>query len=220
MHPRLLTGLTVLALSVFLSAVAAAVPICAGTGHCYDTNIGQGLAANSWPGAATAAGTVSFNGQAGHLLTLNSLAESQFVLASFLNLPLAWIGLFQNAAGAEPGTPAEGAAGGWEWVTGEPFYQSNTNTAADVIFHNWPIGEPNNLGGEDLVHLSSFANGAGYTWNDASGGQSLDFIVEFPAGEFPAPAPIPEPATVLLFGTTAAGIGLARWRQRKRKQQP
>jgi hypothetical protein len=31
---------------------------------------------------------------------------------------------------------------------------------------------------------------------------------------------VPEPTTVLLFGTTAAGLGLARWRQRRRKQQP
>jgi hypothetical protein len=30
---------------------------------------------------------------------------------------------------------------------------------------------------------------------------------------------VPEPATLLLFGTTAAGLGLARWRQRMRKQQ-
>jgi hypothetical protein len=30
----------------------------------------------------------------------------------------------------------------------------------------------------------------------------------------------PEPSTLLLFGTTAAGIGLARWRQRRRKHQP
>ena len=30
-------------------------------------------------------------------------------------------------------------------------------------------------------------------------------------------APVPEPATLLLFGTTAAGLGLARWRRRHRQ---
>jgi hypothetical protein len=30
--------------------------------------------------------------------------------------------------------------------------------------------------------------------------------------------PVPEPTTLLLMGTTAAGFGLARWRQRRRKQ--
>lgn len=32
--------------------------------------------------------------------------------------------------------------------------------------------------------------------------------------------PVPEPTTLLLIGTTAAGLGLVRWRQRRRKRQP
>ena len=35
-----------------------------------------------------------------------------------------------------------------------------------------------------------------------------------------AVAVVPEPATLMLFGTTAAGLGLARWRQRRRKEHP
>jgi hypothetical protein len=37
--------------------------------------------------------------------------------------------------------------------------------------------------------------------------------------EFTGHHVIPEPATLLLFGTTMAGLGLARWRQRRRRQQ-
>jgi hypothetical protein len=32
--------------------------------------------------------------------------------------------------------------------------------------------------------------------------------------------PVPEPATLVLVGTTVVGLGLARWRQRRRKHQP
>jgi hypothetical protein len=32
--------------------------------------------------------------------------------------------------------------------------------------------------------------------------------------------PVPEPATLLLFGTSAAGLGLARWVKRRRKVVP
>jgi hypothetical protein len=41
-----------------------------------------------------------------------------------------------------------------------------------------------------------------------------------PASADAAVSPIPEPATLLLVGTTAVGLGLARWRQRRRKQDP
>jgi hypothetical protein len=42
----------------------------------------------------------------------------------------------------------------------------------------------------------------------------------FTRAEFVSVEPTPEPATLLLFGATAAGLGLARWKQRRRQQQP
>jgi len=50
------------------------------------------------------------------------------------------------------------------------------------------------------------------------GGRSLNIEV-FVDGEAGSPTAVPEPATLLLFGTTMAGIGLARWRRRKLKQE-
>jgi hypothetical protein len=141
------------------------------------------------------------------------LGEQSFINLNFGDSSTPWFGLFQSPSGVEPGSPAQGAAAGWQWVTGEPFYSGTTNTAADVIFHNWNPGEPSNTNGnENFGALLPTTR----TWNDVDGLSTLPSLVEYDA----APAPIPEPATLLLLGTTMAGLGLARWRQRRRKQQP
>ena len=48
-----------------------------------------------------------------------------------------------------------------------------------------------------------------------SGAGLLSAAVEISA----VPEAVPEPTTLLLFGTTAAGLALARWRQRRRQRQ-
>lgn len=123
----------------------------------------------------------------GYLATVTSEAENQFVFAlldrpeywitgqASLQKVGPWIGGRQVNLGQEP-------AGGWEWVTGEPFTLSA-----------WRPGEPNNassIGDEDRIHYVGPANGDGWaaTWNDAPAQSVLAaFVVEwdtFPAWRY------------------------------------
>ena len=96
-------------------------------GHYYElVNLESDL---NWAAAAAAAAAASHLGLPGHLVTITSEAESQFIQANFavpsdFSSPenFTWIGLFQPSGTTEPGAPVDGSAGGWQWVTGEPFY--------------------------------------------------------------------------------------------------
>ncbi len=94
----------------------------------------------------------------GHLVTIDSAAENEWLRLNFLNIPGlpagAWIG-FNDAA----------VEGMFQWTDHRP-----------VNFTNWSVGEPNNAGGaEDATILN--ANG---TWNDAQGLSTAAAIVEIP----------------------------------------
>jgi hypothetical protein len=119
-----------------------------GNGHWYalvNTHL------NSWTAQRDFAAT-----NRGHLVTITSTAELQFVRGLIpLNLsgygqnyvagPA--IGLYQLPGAAEP-------AGGWTWVTGEP-----------VSVTDWTPGEPNNSGGTECVARYRFQSG-NLSWND------------------------------------------------------
>jgi len=101
----------------------------------------------------------------GHLVTINSVEELQMIQAvmipeTFCTRGIA-IGLVQNTSSPDYAEPA----GGWEWVTGEPF---------DFSF--WNTGEPNNSPeGENYVEM--FESGG---WNDAVGaGRAEAVIIEY-----------------------------------------
>lgn len=103
----------------------------------------------------------------GHLVTITSTSEQAFVVALLDAQPSAfnegygpWIGAHQP----NPGTNEP--AGGWEWVTGEPW-----------SYTRWGSAEPNNSGGEDYAHIFS-----GNTWNDIDlegFGQIRSAVVEY-----------------------------------------
>ncbi|MEN8145244.1 MAG: C-type lectin domain-containing protein [Gemmatimonadota bacterium] len=135
-----------------------------GNGHAYDAiEIPFGI---SWVTARDLAAASQLDGCFGHLATLTSAEENAFVAENLSQaLPSGqrgfWIGALQPPGGDEP-------AGGWTWVTGEPFEFTNWNAPS----------EPNNWGsGEDAVHL--WDNGAG-VWNDLGRFDNTPgYVVEF-----------------------------------------
>lgn len=96
----------------------------------------------------------------GHLCTISSTNENEFVFGlvdsaadwqlsnQFANGP--WLGGLQADGSDEP-------AGGWQWVTGEPF-----------AFTHWAAGEPSNSGGDEryLNFFCQAPSARASTWND------------------------------------------------------
>ncbi|MCK9441150.1 MAG: hypothetical protein M0Q13_06995 [Methanothrix sp.] len=130
-----------------------------GNGHYYEAVLVPG--GITWNDANTRA-----NAAGGHLATITSAAENQFVynlVAEYDDYWLGdnhgngagpWLGGYQPAGSLEP-------AGGWAWVTGEPF-----------SYTNWHTGEPNNGGGfgwfEENLLFYGYQTLKSPDWNDAS----------------------------------------------------
>ena len=120
----------------------------------------------SWTDAKTAAESRTFAGVQGHLATIASQAENDFIRGNFLTairVDEYWIGGFQPPGSPEPG-------GNWQWVTGETF-----------SFTDWGPGEPNdNFGaGEDGLHF--FNDASPPQWNDLTRNSTRPqgYIVEY-----------------------------------------
>ncbi|MEO5915353.1 MAG: lectin-like protein [Luteolibacter sp.] len=114
---------------------------------------------------------------AGHLVTLSSIAENQFV-REVANRQSVWCGLTDDErfggheAGAHP-------RDGWKWITGEP-----------LTFSNWKPSEPDDwsAAGEDAVFIERYGH-----WCDTGNGvgqqapTNLGFVVEW---ETRSPKPV------------------------------
>ena len=162
----------------------------------------------------------------GHLATITSSSENDFIVALAAADPTLWridaagngqgpwIGAFQPGGSPEP-------AGGWAWVTTEPF-----------SYTNWAPAEPNNLNGtEDRLQLFGKGTLTGGYWNDIPNDTpygGLGYVVEYESGpgcvsvgveasrvpglELSSPAPNPARAVTLLHfelprsGTTSLRI--------------
>lgn len=128
-------------------------------GHYYEV-INSSNGAWNWEGASQDAQGRSHEGLCGHLVTITSEAENDF-LTGDMNIPInSWIGGLQPPDTGEPNA-------GWEWVTGEAW-----------SFTSWAGGEPNDSGGEDCAQWWT-PDG---TWNDISCGNGFDtYVIEYEA---------------------------------------
>jgi len=130
-----------------------------GNGHFYQFVAPPG--GITWTDANAAAEDSTFLGTSGHLATITSQEEWDFLRDNF---PRAynWIGL--SDARQE---------GHFEWVTGEPFE-----------FSAWKRNEPNNAGNEDYVHYDSGGWNDFHNWSTVYGAANPHhYVVEYPVPE-------------------------------------
>ena len=178
--------ITVLLVSILITPQAFAVPTqwTSGAGannHYYEWVANYDI---SWTNARDGAELLEHSGNTGYLATITSDNENTFIIDTLLQTvteKMAWIG------GEQPGGPEP--AGGWTWITGEPWSYTNWSQSPQV--------EPNDLSpGEDhlMMYLHGDVHGRAGKWNDANS-NALDvggYVVEY----------LPEPATLglLLLG--------------------
>ena len=171
------------ALAVAGLSVHAAPVYSPDTGHFYDRVDALPDAGYDWDAAKATAEGMTYQGVQGHLAVITSQAENDFIVD---NLSLPEIGLVLNWLGGYqlPGSPEP--AGGWTWITGEPW-----------DYDGWAPREPNNSGGSENAMVFWYS-GKWNDWTPTSTGvyeRPLDrwidygFIVEYP---------VPEQATLLI----------------------
>lgn len=118
----------------------------------------------TWDVASAATEGLKFNKCVGHLATITSQNENDWIVSTF---PQAaefgyWLGGKQALDATDP-------AEGWSWITGENW-----------IYTNWTNDEPNDFNGdvEESLHFSpTFFGAGGGTWNDQRA-DNIGFIDE------------------------------------------
>jgi hypothetical protein len=140
-------------LSYGLASAEASPVFFGGTGSYYDFIAGS----LTWDAARVDATAQTYLGISGHLATLTSLQEDQFIRTTFATQT-------NNVVGPWIGADWDGS--GWHWVTGEAF-----------VYSGWNAGEPSFDG--DAIHFS------GGGWNDVprTSTGTIGYLVEFSVPE-------------------------------------
>jgi hypothetical protein len=148
----------------------------------------------TWPEARAAAQSLFFAGYRGHLATITSAAENQFIVAHVMNAGGAdtstFLGGYQDRGAPDYREPA----GGWRWVTGEPW-----------VYTSWHPNQPDNNNGGTPEHvLETTGSGA---WNDFPEGFARSaYLVEYEPPAQPGAARIGILPNPVVGGQTTVGL--------------
>jgi hypothetical protein len=187
------TMLSAIFILCFLIPIIDAAPIYyPGTGHYYE-RVNETI---EWPDAKTAAEQSVYLGIPGHLATITTPEEDQWIQNNLggtqsgpgYETPFAhFLGGYQEAN-------ASHVAEGWIWITGEPW-----------DFTNWSPGEPDDENNQSVLAYN------GLYWSDTQlDNHWLGYVVEYD------PAVIPEPSTIFIAGAVFAGFAAIRRKFKKR----
>lgn len=190
--------LIALALTFLAAGPSGALPVrWSDNGHYYE--LLRPLASVGFDDARQDALFRTYKGIPGHLVTITSAAEQDFLIDSFGAPRRAWIGASDR-----------GTEGAWTWLdgpeAGRVFHVSGAATQPG--YSAWQAGEPNDFGpGEDVALFGFDSTGS---WNDvADGTLAPSYIVEYSIEVIPAPMALLLMATAM--GALAiAGAGRAR----------
>ena len=151
------TAIVILAVCLLAAIVApaSADPVqWAGNGHWYEAVEPSG--GLTWENASQAAQGRMWQGMNGHLATITSQEEQDFI-ATLLGSSNHWLAGYQDPTSGAP-------ADNWHWQTSETW-----------TYTNWQPGEPNDFyGGEHCLTIYSFGK-----WNDSRCSEQSSYFVEY-----------------------------------------
>ncbi len=115
----------------------------------------------SWTEAVTAAAATAYNGMQGHLVTISSQEENDYV-ASLIGSNNVWLGMYRGAYDV------------WAWETGY--------THDAVVTSFWGSGEPS-YGAGLCAQMDS---GASKTWSEVSCSEGRYYVIEYEPIQLPS----------------------------------